>query len=310
MGFSGFQKIGSLRQRYLTLALIMGLVALGLLSGSQYYISQVGLQSAGDLALRDDVTLQLQRIKSTLYRAESAMEIYMLSPNAASRNAFHTHLLETIRFVRDLEKNIWVKQNKLGAEVATLLPELETLKTHATELTELRLNADAMYPAMQFANGTMLEANKQIKVAIDLAIKESRQAVFVNDGKVLSLLVDMRNAWNRLISAYRLYLINRLGSLFEDALKTQASDVDFRYNHFLKLLGQLEKLVGKNLAALETSLSTETIRENAPVWYNDYQKVVKINLGESWRSDIPLMKNILQPLLLDIGAKLNFLDLI
>ncbi len=301
-------RINSLRKRYLLIAMFLGVVVVASLWVSQYYISRVGAESAANIARRNAVTRQLLRIKATLLRVEGELDLYMLSPSAAGRKAHREGIEELNRLVGDLQQLDWVARGGFAENIAALRPLIDELSARSLDLMEMRLKGNEMYPAMRMANGFMLDSNKDVRTAFDLALGEMREADDPQEQEIRILLFEGRNAWDRLISAYRFYLINRMGSLYEEVLETQVSDVRLEYENFLRIYRQLDRLRERGVTDFETTIAIETIGRQAPVWFEGYKRVIEINTTDAWRSDIPLIKDVLRPLSREIRGQLGRLD--
>ncbi len=299
------RRVASLRRRYLVVAGLLIVAVAVCIGATQYYLSRVGEAGFRHIAQRAAVTRELLHAKNALVQARDLLDLYLLSPSARYREAFHVALNDAEAAVARLAGLEWVHEMGLADAVRALAPQLASLHQRGDQLMSVRLDAVAMYPAMRLANGRMLAANRAIASALELAIVEAREE---DDGATETLLVETRNTWNRLISAYRLYLINRLGSLFEDALPGQLGDVETLY---AQLDGQLRRLAAVRRAGrlgLQGEESVETLLRLAPQWYRDYQVVVGINSGETWRGDVPLIRDIIQPGFRHLREHLGRLD--
>ncbi|UCE89024.1 MAG: EAL domain-containing protein [Pseudomonadota bacterium] len=301
-------KLDSLRQRYLVLAVALALVITVCISAAQYLVGYSGRTAAGNLAGRVEVVQQIQHIKGLLWNAEDALDLYMLSPSAAQRTTFHHNIEQARRRIHILADDEWVQSNGLADAAGAVDPVLAQLQQKAIELTEIRLDADMMYPAMSLARGSMLDANRGFQTAVDLSLLACRDQHGCRVDAIYELLVETRSHWNRLISAYRLYLINRLGTLFEDALLTQADDVGVLYGHVDQAVATLADYTRRGEVMIEIEVGVEDMAAYAPQWYAGYSEVLQINSTDEWRGDLPLIRDVMQPLMLAVRARLENLD--
>ncbi len=175
----------------------------------------------------------------------------------------------------------------------------------------VRQTANLMYPAMRIANGEMLEVNQQFLFETDNAIRvleEKTQArLSSQERSMLRLLIDAHDKWQGLISAYRLYLINRLGSLHEDVLPTQINDIDILFNRVSDNTRELSRLARRHNLDLEVVVATEQMHLLSGQWYGGFKEVLRINTG-NWRGDIPLMTDKIHPLFVQLYQRLDQLD--
>ena len=104
--------------------------------------------------------------------------------------------------------------------------------------------------------------------------------------RIYRLLVDVRDKWRTMIASYRLYLINRMGSLYENVMRVQIDDVYLMYSLIEKNLNELKKFNEKYDLDLELSVAIDEFQILAPAWLESFEGVVSINSEEDWRGDL------------------------
>ncbi|MGD8783793.1 MAG: EAL domain-containing protein, partial [Thioalkalispiraceae bacterium] len=214
--------------------------------------------------------------------------------------------------IDELIKTPWAKNNDMLLTLHGLKSVLKNIQTAAGQIMEVRQTANLMYPAMRLANGDMLTANRQIMTETENAIALFRDKNMRNISKheteTMIKISEVRDAWLRTISAYRLFLINRMGYLFEAAVDNQIKDVELIYSEFQSKVDELAKLNNKHQLDLEVIVAIEAIEELAPKWRQGFSQVVEINKGGQWRADIPLVTNVIHPLFDEVYSKLAAID--
>ncbi len=302
----------SIRKQYLLLAVILVLVVIIYTALTGLWIESTSSSHFNRGEQRIEVNTVTNQIRRSIVAADNALDLFLLSPNQFTRNAFEDELGQTRAQIDSISNSDWAQQSVIKPVLTGLISTLDELNTSAHQIMEIRQTADLMYPAMRMANGDMLVANRMILSEVGQAL-EIYNTIPLRKFKrhqleVYKELITVRDRWMRLINAYRLFLINRMGSLYEAALQEQLSDVELLYFDFEKGIERLSILDQKFQLDLEVSIAIDSIQDLSPKWYMGFQKVVAINNDDQWRADTPLVKNIINPLFRDLYDKLVKID--
>jgi len=118
-----------------------------------------------------------------------------------------------------------------GAEFVSALSQLSVnldhLRESAQRLFEVRTNVNRQYPGMEVSSRVLRPAQKDMMTALNLALQENDEdALQPESSAYRAHLVHLKQLWTSTISAYRLYLANRMGSFDEEELYDQEVHVD------------------------------------------------------------------------------------
>jgi len=302
----------SLRMQYLFLAMFLASVVAVYTWITGVWVTSAGRDNSINIEQRIKVADISHHMRAAIVDANNALNLYLLSPTETGRQTFQQRLNDANHHRQQLLEVNWVAAGRLAAMLATLEPLLRKLDASGEEVMTVRQTANLMYPAMRLANGEMLEVNQQFLFETDNAIHvlegKTKSAMTRQETIILRLLIDAHDKWQSMISAYRLYLVNRIGSLHEDALRTQADDVDLLFNRISDNTQELNRIARKHNLDLEVIVATEQMHLLSRQWYTGFKEVLRINTQEHWRGDIPLMTDGFYPLLTQLHQKLDQLD--
>lgn len=304
--------IKSLRMQYLFLALLLATVVASYSWLTGRWVTANGSVNSNNIEQRIKVGDLSHQLHTAIVEANNILNLYLLAPSDKDRDTFRQRLKLANSHLAQLLQIDWIAEGKMAAVLLTLKPVLYQLESIGEEVMTVRQTVNLMYPAMRVANGEMLEVNKQFLFETGNAIRvlesRPRTSLTAQEHRVLRLLIDAHDKWQGMIATYRLYLINRLGSLHEDVLPTQINDVDILFNQISDNTRKLNLVAKRNKLDLEVVIATEQMHDLSRQWYNGFKEVLRINTKEHWRGDIPLLTDSFYPLLTQAYQKLNQLD--
>ncbi|MEJ2360061.1 MAG: EAL domain-containing protein [Gammaproteobacteria bacterium] len=300
----------SIRKQYLLIAIFMAIVVLSYTWYSGIWVQRTGQASVQQIEKRIDVAVLAHKLRRAFINADNALNLFLLAPSPASRNQFNAEIEHAQSLMAQLLRTRWLRESGMLPRMQELSGILEKVKMISGRAMHVRQDANLLYPALRFANGDMLGLNRNFVVQIDLAIRFYNQAKYLNgqQHQLEELLINIRDKWQRMINAYRVFIINRTGGLFEAATKQQLSNVEMYYAEVRKLLDRLKKDASRYSLDLEVKAAIESIQESGPAWYANFKKVVTMYNQGQWRADIPLVKNQINPLFNSVYDKLDLLD--
>lgn len=305
--------LNSLRQRYLFLAAVLEVLVLAITWYTAQHVYERGHHNSRNIEQRIELAEYSHQLRKAVVSAANALDLFLLYPRRQTRERFFVHLNEGRRQLQHLRGH---RESGAGLNLAMLrrmAPLLNQLEAAARQIMQVRQSAELMYPAMRLANGEMLESNNTLQTDLDIAIQtlEARNragGLEPYERPVLQRLYEIRHTWHGLIAAYRLYLINRLGSLYETELSRQSNDVASFFAEIEAHVAALEAAVNDRRLELEVELAIDTLKREPPRWYRGFEEVVRINTEGHWRGDLPLIEDVIQPLLGELYEDLDKVD--
>lgn len=300
----------SVRRQYLLLALCMALVVMSYTWYTGVWVERTAQTSISHIEQRITAADLNNRIRRAVISADNALDLFLLSPAEHSRAEFYAELRSAELSVNELQASAWASESAILQELRGMPPLLNSMHSAGNQIMNVRQTANLMYPAMRLANGEMLEANRDMLTQADAAI-----AFYARHKNLSSLqrdvwmrLVEARDAWLRTIISYRLFIINRTGSLYEHVLQNQIDDVNLHYKKALSALRELTELNRQQRLDLEVSHAIEEMQSQAPHWYKGFEEVVRIDREGIWRGDISLINDVINPLFHELYEILDKVD--
>jgi len=302
-----FPTFSSFKSRYLFLSASLVLVIIITIGVSENKITSTANELAISISQRIEISQIIEALHIEISKANRALDLYMISPNVDSRKILKSSFTNIRKKLKKLKSHKWVNKNLLPHAIIEFAEVIHDLERESTQLMDIRTNANQMYPSFAIANGSMRNANITIVGLLNHAIHEKIIEQNIGSPQHL-LLIELRDQWRRLVNDYRIYLINRLGSLFEGRLPNQAANVEDNFKKITASILELTQLKHND----ETGVDTETLIDDLPsltmLWYNDFRRVIKINTGSSWRKDIPLLSNKIYPMFKKINYDLEYIS--
>ncbi|VAW94852.1 diguanylate cyclase/phosphodiesterase (GGDEF & EAL domains) with PAS/PAC sensor(s) [hydrothermal vent metagenome] len=297
----------SFKVKYLFILVILVLVIILTIAISENRIQSTANLLTNSIAQRLEVSEIVETLHLDLAKANRAVDLYMISPNKDSRDIMNKSFTSIRSYLSKLKNHYWITTNLLPHSIIDFDKLIQNLEREISQLLKIRTNANEMYPAFTIANHTMLNANKSIITLLSSAILEK-----INEKKIGSkqylLLISLRDQWRRLINDYRVYLINRLGSLFEKDLPNQENNIKINYTQVKLLINKLTNQKTDSPIGLATEVLIENISTLSKQWYSDYKKVLKINTSTNWRTDIPVLTNKIYPMFKQANYDLEYIS--
>lgn len=300
----------SIRTQYLFIAIFMTSFVLIYTWYSGFWVERTGQTSVNQIEKRIKLAETIHRVRRAVINGDNDLDLYLLSPSESARKDFENQLKQAHTQLTELQADAWVRSSSTLSLLHDMALVLTKVEAAAAQIMEVRQTANLMYPAMRLANGEMLVVNRDLMTNLDQAIEalENSKSVKASDRDVLKILSTVRDRWQRMINGYRLFIINRTGSLYESATQTQINDVELLYQEIQKELKKLVVMNAKYELDLEVASAIDAMQDFAPRWYAGFKEVVQISNRDGWRGDIPLVKDSINPLFSNLYDKLDQLD--
>jgi diguanylate cyclase (GGDEF)-like protein len=304
------KNLRSLRTRYLLLIAVLAIVTfLGGVLG-QRNLTQSSSESAAQLQARNHVLEYSRGMRVGLFESYKSLNALLLDPTRKEhRPRIYEFLNLAILDSESLLTDPWIAQHGQRATVQHLKDASIALGIDINKLIETRLDPTRQYPSLEVGN-TQMQPNRDLfNNTIALAVGESGQPPEGGvDMTVLHHLLQVRHLWTQMLSNFRLYLANRVGSFNESALPAQENAVDTMYQVLVQRLQELSDLDAQGKLGFQTSAAVDDMTHALAGWYGGFVKVKEIHHSDNWRADIKFIKTHIEPNLNRIGSLLNKLE--
>jgi len=238
--------------------------------------------------------VRLQMLESTIL-----IEAYLLDP--AIKTNREQALASIDRAISLTERMGQYPASILGAEQKNI----EQLKQDLTQLVEtsrhlftVRDDANQQFPSLAVGNDIMQPNRDALNNALALAFNElHEEQALTKKPDIYQEFVETRYLWSHMLSNFRLYLANRVGSFNEAALPNQEAAIDTMYKELKQRVAGLGRLEQQGKLGFQSSIAVQDIKTALQNWYVGFQQVKEIHHADNWRMDSKIMKEGIVPLL-------------
>jgi diguanylate cyclase (GGDEF)-like protein len=298
--------LNALSGRYLLVTLALAVVVTLTVGWAGWVLDQATNSSTNSLEARNRIQQLSSAIRSSVWQSNFALQAYMISPADDTRQ----RVLQTIRNAE--QKAIELEEVQLEAlasegNAEQLDGKLGTLYLQLDRLMEIRSKPEQLHPAMELMSNVMLPTNDAFITAVNAAVSElSNDNLNLMIAQEYRLLDQIRDRWRQMISAYRVMVANRFGAFSEGqaGFDNQSHNVNLFYEQIQQDLDRLTALDDSGELSFQTAYALEEMRLQTERWYTYFQKVKGMYATENWRTDLPFLRDVVQPLFNDVWQSL------
>jgi len=301
----------SLRVRYAGIAILFALIILASATLAYQTLSTARHSTTSSIENRQKLQQRTRHIHDAIWQAHESLQLFLFNPNKELyQGKIHEAINQAIAHSDRLLARNWKMASDPRDNIKQLKSLLMKFDSTVNRLIQIRTTATVQYPSLGLARGTMLGLNRDFVTAASQAIEESLSNSDQEQPlDIYRTLVQVRHHWTQLISNFRMYLANRLGTFDNNVFQSQINDIEIQFTGLQQELGLLRQYDENGQLDLQASLSLRTMLEVSTLWYEDYKHVRKINESNAWRTDALLIANEVGPLLEQIWHHLLSIDL-
>ena len=301
----------SLRGRYLAGTILLGLFVLICAIVAYNYVTDTRKQSIENLEIRNKLLEHSRLARDAVWKSRESIEAFLLDPgNKTNKNNIFASLREAASHTKILADQPWTFSIENKNTIKKLTSTLSELETHADELIRTRTDSSTQYPALAAARTYMLPNHRAFYTAISLALDEitSEESNNVINSKTFNLFIQSRHIWTQMISNFRMYLANRMGSFSPEILVQQETDTITLYNELELQLKQLSAIDKRGDLGFQGNASLEELIAAKNDWHKGLIEIIRIHSTDEWRADSQILKNKIHPLMQKTWEILQFID--
>ena len=300
----------SLQRRYKLAALVLVAVIVALTIWSQISLHGIREQAGSSLDNRQRLLEQTHQIRNNLLIAYRSMDSYLLDPaQEQSLTEVRTMLSQSVQYGRQLHAHNWFSHKEQGVKTVELIAALEELEKNIETIITVRGDINQQYPAMAVANINMQPPRRIIDNSFLIVFSEFDNAQTIKSQPItFKQFVDLKRLWSQMLSNFRLYLANRVGSFSETSIPLQEQGIETLYAQMLEQIEVLELKVQADELSFESSAALQEIKNNISLWFDGFNKVREIHASGEWRVDNTLVKTRVIPLVDKINNQLRDLE--
>ncbi len=305
--------LNSIRGRNLYISALFSACLLIAALVAQKHVSTTATVTSANLTDRYAVTNLIRDLSNDIWLAENNLQRYMMQPEEPLRLATIA-LLEHVRGgIEAIPKKQWDSQTPEALEnIRTLSAALAKLRNEMDRLMIIRTKPNQLYPAIPIITDELVPAHTEFYNAATLAMDD---ADLLSDipaqQQVNRAFAATRHAWGMMILSFRSYMSFRSGLFpgeWQDGTRFQQQHVDEYYAAVTGYMDRLAEMDKQGLLEFQQAEALGTLRVQQKKWRAAYEKTILVHNSPAWRADIPLLKNTIQPLFLQIWSTLHELE--
>lgn len=291
-------------------AIIMAALVIMVALAGHRHASVINAESAANLNTRHQMQQYGYNIRVSLFDGYKNLDAFLLDPTRAEiQDKIHQAIQTAIHHSAQLKANPWIKEHHRENVVEQLHENLSALNRDIDELIQTRIESTLQYPSLALGNRILRPSRMNIINDLSVILNEMKdENTARKDLAVYQAVMETRHLWSQMLSTFRLYLANRVGSFNESALPEQETAVDTMHQQLTEQLSTLEKFARQNRLGFQSSAAFEDLKTNLNKWYDGFTQVKQIHHSGSWRADTAFIKDRIEPRVENISHLLDLLD--
>jgi len=303
--------IRSLRARYLAIGVFLVVFLLISTLASQRYLSGHLDNSVAELSSRAQIQDTTSRLRNALWDIQYSAQTILITPSEENRVIVLGRLGDAQALNQSLSTEPWIKETGRIQVVDRLSQLLSALDRKVNHLIAVRSDVNQLFPAYSKVNQQLLPTNIRFNTSLNLAIDElSEEPRSLNQEQAYQQLLLIRDQWNEVITAFRIYLGSQtLSQSANEPLRIQNSkSISDSYRRLTQRLRQIDIPNSLEMLGPQTSTSIKEMQGLASEWYTAFRQVDRISSGDQWRSDVPMFRDDMQPLFISLWSTVDQLE--
>ncbi|HEX22113.1 MAG TPA: PAS domain S-box protein, partial [Chromatiales bacterium] len=291
----------SIRARFLLTAAVVAMLSLPAALYTQHRVHLLTQESFRLIQEDQDLGWAFDSLTDSLQVTESAIYQYPLMLDARSYRNILVRLAETKLQARQLTEHYALRRHPFIHDFAVnLVFAVQRLDEETQKLLAVLSDVETRFPAAAILLNDLQPGNVAFLQAVNLAIDEATGMTDKPDQPViLQALNELRYAWAQQISSVRVFVANRSG-VFGDPVVSMANNLINRETYIDRvdeLLVELEAYRELGKLDFQQRESLGIMQEVRLQYESDFRRAVEIYTSNNWRTDLPILRNEIRPIL-------------
>lgn len=251
-----------------------------------------------------ELTLAVNEIKDTLQQLEA--QIYQYA--SQFDQGLDIHILFNVDSLKEQANSLAdhgavQTDNKSKKYSRDLVGEIAKLEMNMDDFLLVMQSVENRYPGMPILLDLMEPTNRQFSEAVELAIQEGAMtdanpaSLEEDQFRVMQILQELRFVWVQKISWFRVFVANRMGAFGdpESSMKRNLTNRDMYAKTVQQQLDKLKTYDRKGKLGIQQSESLHVMIVASLQYEKFLKQATRIYLSDNWRSDLPLLRDKIQP---------------
>jgi len=299
----------SLQSQYLIFAGILGIIITISIFFSYQKITESYQSLVENTKITSEIRNQVAEIRNDINALSNGIDVVMLQPEYKDQVEllFISSFTNLEQILFGLSDERYINEIDISGEISDLSFNLIEFQDYSVRLLEIRTDVNQQYPSMALSSQIMRPASNRIFTVLELALREYSEDGNINElESYYKLLVNLKEMWGSIVSEYRLYLANRIGSFNEEQLFEQEIGVEDSIKIMEKMTIKLLDYSSK--FGFESAEIMPELPNILAQWKDGFLSVKEIHHSDYWRQDTELMRSTIIPLLDEINISLSEID--
>ncbi len=301
------KKSYSLQQRYIVITGVLTTLILAFAWLAQSYVVEQGQEHLLTIEKHNHLAELVRELRSSVLDMEENLSAYMWEPNASLRAAVHQNVDQASHYFNELKKDGWLdtlgyvhKFNALGTSIQSMHPRLD-------HVMDTRLQTGDNIPIISAIERTNhVDASEFSKIGNEI-IRSFSQATEKSEAHQLqNMLTLLLSRWQELNATLTRYIDIRRDNPQSSVHIDLQNEINLLYVAIetqLQSIQQQQKLLDKTNSAHLASMLALMHK-----WDQGYQQIRSSKPNEYLRTDVPYLKNAIQPSFQLLWSYLSVLD--
>ncbi|MBF0263752.1 MAG: methyl-accepting chemotaxis protein [Gammaproteobacteria bacterium] len=272
--------------------------------GFQTMYSLLGIKASIQSVVEEhqESAITAMELSKTIESMLSGLSLYLLSNEKIFKDNFTSNLKQVENLLKGLKAQTTIVNSAANIE---LVKKIETdfnhLKSYQEQLLELPTNNEKNYPGLSYSNQFVNPIIQEILQNLQQMIASEQEKFTeqqINDVKLFNEIQELRFYWVRLMSGIRAYLA------FHNPIAL--NDITNYKEIFVTKLSTLEQKSEQFSFTQEESYAN--IKHKLPTFTEELNKVLIIQDGGEWRTDVFIIRSKLMPILKSLLSNLDNLS--
>ena len=253
--------------------------------------------SSSSLLKREELLIRFNLIRSELLDSYKELNNFLLRPqNKQFQKNVIISINEVLRLGNELTEHEWIHKYNRRNIADELSFKLHTLKKDVNELIKIRLDSNNQFPSLAVGADILQPNRSKLNNAFALAMNEmGDDNTLTKRPEIYRTVIQARHLWSQVLSNFRIYLANRVGSFLENGLAIQENGIDVLYKELQLNLDNLKVMADAGLLGFETTDAIDVMQASSRAWYFGFEKIKVINRSDEWRQDAKIMNEKISP---------------
>ncbi|MFK5913411.1 MAG: EAL domain-containing protein [Woeseiaceae bacterium] len=290
-------RLHSLRKRALFFSAAISLLIVVVSISGYLNVKTLYDESSSSLLKREELLIRFNLIRSELLDSYKELNNFLLKPqNKQYQKNIIVSINEVLRVGGELTEHEWIHKYNRQEIADDLNLQLRSLEKDVNQLIKVRLDSNNQYPSLAVAAKFLQPNRVKLNDAFALAMNEMKaENTQTKRPEIYRTVIQARHLWTQVLSNFRIYLANRVGSFLESGLAIQEHSIDVLYEELQLNLAGLKKMAGAGLLGFETTDAIGIMLESSQGWYFGFEKIKVINNSDEWRQDAKIMNEKVSP---------------